>query len=73
MKQAALISDVVFDVTLPKVDESYGSGFQNLFWDTSVPHEGGIAINTQAVMTLVITLATAMRMTSSGEVRFGLT
>src|SRR5262249_35821334 len=54
--QAAPISDVVFDVTLPKGDESNGSGFQKVHWETSMPHEGGVAVYTQDVMTLVITL-----------------
>lgn len=78
MNQAASnltpISDVMFDVTLPKGGESNGSGFQKVYWETtSIPPEGGIAVYTQDVMTLVITLATAVRMRSSGEVRLGLT
>jgi hypothetical protein len=47
-------------------------GFQNLYWDTAGPREGGLAVRTRDVMTLIVTIATGIRMRVDGEVRFGL-
>ncbi|KAH8786242.1 hypothetical protein BGZ57DRAFT_818281 [Hyaloscypha finlandica] len=47
-------------------------GFQKLYWDTAVPREGGLAVRTRDVITLIVTIATGIRMRVDGEVRFGL-
>ena len=47
-------------------------GFQKLYWDTAVPREGGLAVHTRDVITLIVTIATGIRMRVDGEVRFGL-
>jgi len=70
------ISHITFDLTLPKADggeKSTNDGFQEVYWDTAMPQEGGIAVHTQDVMTLAITLATGTRMRAQGPLRFGVT
>jgi hypothetical protein len=61
---------VTFNLTLPKEDGSTKE-FQKVYWDTAMPQEGGLAVRTQDVMTLAITLATGMRMRTKGDLRFG--
>lgn len=69
--KAAPIPQVTFDLTLPKRDENT-STFQPVYWETSMPEEGGLGLVTRDVMTLVITLATGMRMRANGDLRFEL-
>ncbi|KAE9375059.1 hypothetical protein N431DRAFT_438382 [Stipitochalara longipes BDJ] len=66
--RVAPISHLIFDLSLPR-PESHEE-FQKVYWDTSVPEEGGIAVRTRDVMTLVITIATETRMRVKGAVRF---
>jgi hypothetical protein len=70
------ISHITFDLTLPRPveDEKSTSGeFQKVYWDTAVPKEGGLAVGTQDVMTLAITLATGTRMRADGILKFRIT
>jgi hypothetical protein len=60
VKNATPFPQVTFDLTLPK--EESGSAFQKVYWDISIPQEGGFAVRTQDVMTMVITLATGIKM-----------
>ena len=69
MTKAAPISEIVFDLTLPKKDEGT-SDFQPVYWNTEMP-QGGLAVNTRDVTTLVNTLATGVKMRVKSEVRFG--
>lgn len=40
VKKAVPVSEMMFDLTLPRGDEST-SGFQRVYWETSMPDEGG--------------------------------
>lgn len=48
------------------------NGFWPVSWEVAMPRRGGIGIITQHVMTLVVTLATAMRMRTHGQLTFGI-
>ena len=65
----APISNVTFDLGLPNGTESTET-VQKVYWDTSIPDQGGLAVFTQDVMTLVNTLATEMRMRAGGDLQF---
>jgi hypothetical protein len=43
-----------------------------LYWESTIPSDGGLAVVTPGVMTLAVTLATQMRMRVKDEVRFKL-
>ncbi len=70
MAKITPISQVMFDLTLPKEDESTPE-LEKVYWDTATPREGGLAVRTQDVMTLAITIATGIKMRGSGDARFG--
>jgi hypothetical protein len=70
--KVAPISQITFDLTLPKRDENT-SAFQKVYWDTAMPQEGGLAVRTRDIMTLAATIATGMRMRANGDLRFGVT
>jgi len=66
--------EVTFDVTLPtKESITTPSNTQELYWEDTVPSEGGAAIITQEVMNLAISLATAIRMRTKGDLCFKVT
>jgi hypothetical protein len=66
--------EVTFDVTLQtKESITTPSNTQELYWEDTVPSEGGVAIITQEVMNLVICLATAIRMRTKGDLCFKVT
>ena len=65
------ISDLTFDLTLPKGDESTGT-FQKVYWEVATPNRWCLAVLTRDVMNIVITIATEMRMRVGGELRLGL-
>jgi len=66
--EAPPISHLIFDLSLPRPDCE--EDFEKVYWDTGVPEEGGIAVKTRDVMTLVITIATETRMRVEGKVKF---
>jgi hypothetical protein len=67
---------LLFSTTASSSKSTSASGvqgrFQKLYWDTAVPREGGLAVHTRDVITLIVTIATGIRMRVDGEVRFGL-
>lgn len=66
--------EVTFDVTLPTEESiTTPSNTQELYWEDTSPSEGGAAIITQDVMNLAISLATAIRMRTKGELCFRVT
>ena len=64
------ISQLTFDLALPKEDEKSKGSFQNVYWDTAMPQEVSLGVHARDVMTLVITIATEIRMRADGDVRF---
>ncbi|PMD64645.1 uncharacterized protein K444DRAFT_491862, partial [Hyaloscypha bicolor E] len=82
--KAPPMRDLVFDLPLPLPSSTPTSspettstsgvqgGLQKLYWVTAVPREGGLAVPTRDVMTLIVTIATGIRMRVGGDVRFGL-
>jgi hypothetical protein len=67
--KAPPISQLTFDLTLPKHEGD--EIFEKVYWDTGMPREGGLAVRTQDVMTLAITIATGTRMRADGVLKFG--
>lgn len=67
------ITHLTFDLSLPKEVENTKGSFRKVHWDTDMPRDGGVAVNAQRVMTLVITIATEIRMRAAGDVRFEVT
>jgi hypothetical protein len=70
------IADVVFDLILPKEHENSkaSSQFQRIYWDTAMPSEGvSLGIHARDVMTMVVTIATEMRMRVDGNICFDIT
>ena len=66
--------EVTFDVTLPtKESITTPSDTQEIYWEDTGPSEEGISIITQHVMNLAISLATAIRMRTKGELCFRVT
>jgi hypothetical protein len=65
--KAPPISQLTFDLALPKHKG------EKVYWDTALPREGGLAVRTQDVMTLAITIATGTRMRADGVLKFGVT
>ena len=66
--EAPPIAHLIFDLSLPRPEGE--EDFEKVYWDTRVPEEGGSAVKTRDVMTLVITIATEMRMRVEGNVKF---
>ncbi len=70
----APIIHLIFDLTLPRpLPPSSSSGeleFQNIYWDTGIPSEGGIAVLIRDVSTMVVTIATGIRMRADGVLKF---
>lgn len=64
------ISQLTFDLTLPKVDEQNKGSFRHVHWDTAMPKDASHGIIARDVMTLVTTIATGVRMRVDGDVRF---
>ena len=64
------IPTLIFDLTLPNEGEENNHTFTKVYWDTAMPQEDSIGIHTRDVMTLVITIATEMRMRTNGDVLF---
>jgi hypothetical protein len=68
------ITHLILDLTLPRpLPPSSSSGeleFQKIYWDTGIPSEGGTAVLTRDVMTMVLTIATGMRMRADGVLKF---
>jgi hypothetical protein len=67
MANAAPRAKVVFDIRLPVISEETG---QKIYWETSLPRDGGLAVRVQKVMTMAITIATGVRMRVQGACRF---
>jgi hypothetical protein len=44
--------------------------FQKIYWDTGIPSEGGTAVLSRDVLTIVVTIATGMRMRADGVLKF---
>lgn len=63
---AASVQRIVFDGALPRDlrEESESVVAEELFWDRTMPHEGGIAVGTQDFINLVVSLATVFKMKS---------
>lgn len=72
MKTTTSITKVTFDLSLPRPDGS-SDEFQEVFWDTKLSKLSCLALTTQHVMTMVVTLATAMKMRTTGDLSFDLT
>lgn len=68
MANAAPRAEIVFDIRLPAISEENG---QKVYWDTSLPRDGGLAVHMQKVMTIAIIIATGVRMRVQGACRFG--
>jgi len=70
----APITHLIFDLTLPRPlppsSSSGGLKFQKIYWDTGIPSEGGTAVLSRDVMTMVLTIATGMRMRADGVLKF---
>jgi hypothetical protein len=70
----APITHLIFDLTLPHPlpPSSFPGGleFQKIYWDTGLPSEGGLAVLVRDVTTMVITIATGMRMRADGVLKF---
>jgi hypothetical protein len=67
--KAPPISQLTFDLALPKQEGD--ETFEKVYWETAMPRAGGLAVRTQDVMTLAITIATGTRMRADGVLRFG--
>jgi len=66
--------EVTFDLTSPTMESTTTpSNTQKIYWEDTAPSEEGISIITQHVMGLVITLATAIRMRTTGDLGFRVT
>jgi hypothetical protein len=70
VREAAPISDVTFDLSMPKGDKGTKLA-EKVYWDISMP-QGGIGVISREVMSMVITLATGIRMRVGGDLRFGI-
>ncbi|KAH8802620.1 hypothetical protein F5884DRAFT_802451 [Xylogone sp. PMI_703] len=66
------ITDLEFDFTLPQIGEGTGTS-QKLYWEVTLPRTGGLAVTLKEVIHIATTIATEMRMRTSGELRFGVT
>lgn len=66
-------TQLTFDFTLPKGVEVENGSFEKVYWDVSIPSEGGIGIHVQEAMNLAITIATAMKIRTDDEVHFEVT
>jgi hypothetical protein len=70
----APITHLIFDLTLPRPlppsSSSGGLEFQKIYWDTRIPSEGGLAVLVRDVTTMVVTIATGMRMRADGVLKF---
>jgi hypothetical protein len=70
----APITQIIFDLTLPcplpPSSSSGGLEFQKIYWDTGIPPEGGLAVLVRDVTTMVVTIATGMRMRADGVLKF---
>ncbi|EEA21204.1 conserved hypothetical protein [Talaromyces marneffei ATCC 18224] len=64
------IPELIFDLTLPNEGKENNHTFTKVYWDTAMPQEDSIGIHTRDVMTLVITIATEIRMRTNGDVSF---
>lgn len=73
MTKVPPISQLTFDLSLPKEDEKNKGSFQKIYWDTAMPEEVSLGVHARDVMTLAITIATVMRMRADGDVRFEVT
>lgn len=73
LMKVAPISKLTFDLTLPQPGEESTSVFETVYWDVALPEEGGLAVRTQDVMNIAITIATEMRMRIDGNLQLGLT
>lgn len=67
------ISQLTFDLALPKKDETSKGSFQRVYWGTAMPQEESLGVHARDVRILAITIATVMRMRADGDVRFEVT
>jgi hypothetical protein len=64
------IPHLTFDLALPKAEETSKDSFQRVYWDVAIPGEGGLGVLQHDVNSLIITIATVMRMRTEGDVLF---
>jgi hypothetical protein len=63
-------SQLIFDLTLPKDTEEWKDSFQKVHWDTFIPQENSLGVRVRDVKTLIITIATEMKIRANGDVWF---
>ncbi|KAI9931997.1 hypothetical protein ASPWEDRAFT_171875 [Aspergillus wentii DTO 134E9] len=64
------ISNLVFNLALPKEAEKRNGSFQKVYWVTAMPQEPSVGVHLRDAMALVITIATEMKIRVDGDVFF---